>query len=199
MEDPNSQDQPSTGGPAARQQFIRELLEKAGGDGASTKQIADAVITAGLCARRQTVSEDLSSMRDVGLMRVGEDARWYLVTEKVPDTVPDGWEHAHGDEDRADEGGMVLAIPFVVCTSEGGPFDDEAFVSGVQVGEVMATLRTLKALDAAGSGRFWVDKKLQKQLDLVAMHYGYDTDVEEVDGPEFEGMCWVSFAKSDPV
>lgn len=118
--------------------------------------------------------------------------------DAVPDTVPAGWENAHGDADRAEEDTHTLAIPFVVCTSEGGPYDDDTFVAGVQVGEIIATLRTLKALDGAESGRFWAGKELRKQLDLVAMHYGYTLEAEEVDDPECESM-WVWFTQSDPV
>lgn len=211
MEESNGQDQPSDGAAARRQSFIRDQLAKAGEMGMVTDEIAGLVRAAGLATARQTVMEDLCAMRDVGLLRVDGHSQWCLIQKKdpapdvvsalaaeVPDTVPDGWENAHGDDDRADEGTMVLAIPFVVCTSEGGPFDDEAFVAGVQVGEAMTTLRSLRALDAAESGRVWVDKRLRKQLDLVAMHYGYVAEVEEVDDPDCESM-WVWFVQSDPV
>ncbi|HEV2928401.1 MAG TPA: hypothetical protein VGW74_06900 [Propionibacteriaceae bacterium] len=66
-----------------------------------------------------------------------------------------------------------LAMPFVVCRSKGGPYDDEAFVNGVRCGQVS------EQLEVAAQGRKsfhpdWpVPPALVPQLDLLAMRYGY--------------------------
>lgn len=62
--------------------------------------------------------------------------------------------------------GFGLLIPFVCVTSKGGPFDDLAFVAGVQYGEISAELK---------DGTFPDDGKMVysaivQQLDLLAMH-----------------------------
>ena len=41
-----------------------------------------------------------------------------------------------------------LSIPFVVCESVGGPFDDAAYLSGFELGVIYARLVAAKAVDA---------------------------------------------------
>lgn len=63
---------------------------------------------------------------------------------------------------------FALVMPFVVCQSNGGPYEDAAFVAGAQFGQVQAEL-------AAGpfEVEHYVHSALAPQMDLLAMRYGY--------------------------
>lgn len=95
------------------------------------------------------------------------------------------------DQDRPEEGGYALAVPFVVCASKGGPFDDEAFVAGYQCGDID---RALTAIAAAGGNRaeFTVRSVLVHQLELLAMYRGFpSTTVREFEeAPEWTLMTF---------
>ena len=41
------------------------------------------------------------------------------------------------------EGHGQAVMPLVLCRSNGGPYDDEGFLSGWRLGEIAATLRAL--------------------------------------------------------
>lgn len=79
---------------------------------------------------------------------------------------PDGVEYA-------------LVMPFVVCQSVGGPYDDDAFVAGYQAGQIDAALKA----GTAGDLSLTVRTDLLPQLDLIAMRHGYimTTDSTEID------------------
>lgn len=86
------------------------------------------------------------------------------------------------DLDRPEEDGYALAVPFVVCTSNGGPYDDDAFVAGFQAGTVDQSLKSIAA--AGGDGAvFTVRTDLVKQLELLAMYRGFPkieaTEIDE--------------------
>lgn len=66
-----------------------------------------------------------------------------------------------------DERGLLF--PFVVCVSNGGPFDDQAFAAGYECGQIASRL---------AAGRHVLLQEVVRtpnvpQLDLIAMHYGY--------------------------
>ncbi len=65
-----------------------------------------------------------------------------------------------------------LLYPFVACASQGGPYDDDAFVAGVQVGRLD---RSLELAAAAGADRLsaTVYTTLVPQLELAAMARGW--------------------------
>lgn len=63
---------------------------------------------------------------------------------------------------------VELIYPFVVCTSNGGPYDDEAFVAGVRFGVLM--YRMLRDDPIIQDSTF---TELLPQLDLAAMHSSY--------------------------
>jgi hypothetical protein len=68
-----------------------------------------------------------------------------------------------------DEAEFSLVMPFIVCRSQGGPYDDAAFVAGCYFGEIRSEL--------ARPDRFvlemTVPSPLVPQLDLVAMDAGF--------------------------
>lgn len=84
--------------------------------------------------------------------------------------------------DRTDDG-WDLAVPFIVCRSQGGPYDDAAFVAGFQAGQIH---RALAAAKAVGADRltFTVDSELTKQLDLIAMDAGFSLTIEAIEETE---------------
>ncbi len=99
------------------------------------------------------------------------------------------------DQDRPEDDGYSLVVPFVACTSKGGPYDDDAFVAGFQCGEID---RTLTALAAVGGSRatFTVYASLVGQLELVAMNRGFPVvTVEEC--AEASEWVQVTFATSN--
>lgn len=61
-----------------------------------------------------------------------------------------------------------LTMPFLVCVSEGGPYDDESFAAGWSCAVIN---EALQHPGVAWSGT--VPKALLPQLDLIAMHRGY--------------------------
>ncbi len=64
-----------------------------------------------------------------------------------------------------------LEMPFVVCQSQGGPYDDESFTAGYTAGLLDADLRS------AGWARvergFPIPTQLVPQADLIGMRHGY--------------------------
>lgn len=61
-----------------------------------------------------------------------------------------------------------LVMPFVVCASNGGPYEDVAFVAGYECGMVEAALQTAPATE-----RRTVRSANLPQLDLIAMRLGF--------------------------
>ncbi len=86
-------------------------------------------------------------------------------------------------QDQPEEKTWGLAVPFVVCQSQGGPYDDAAFVAGFHAGQIS---QALKSAQAAGASRlqFTVRTELVKQLDLIAMDRGFTLSVADVDETE---------------
>ncbi len=75
-------------------------------------------------------------------------------------------------EDEADIGGDAeygMVMPFVVCASAGGPYDDEAFCAGYD----LATLDTLLDLQHPPVLQRTVRTATMPQVDLIAMKHGY--------------------------
>lgn len=66
-----------------------------------------------------------------------------------------------------DEFGLVM--PFVVCATNGGPYEDEAFVAGHYLGTLHEVLGTTRPPDVEN----YVPTPLVPQIDLLAMHFNY--------------------------
>ena len=69
----------------------------------------------------------------------------------------------------------------VLCRSRGGPYDDEAFLSGWRLGDLGATLASPGVSAVAESIR--PEERLQ--ADLIAMGRGYTMTVEPSSDPEW--------------
>jgi hypothetical protein len=74
---------------------------------------------------------------------------------------------------ESEPGSYGLVFPFIVCASQGGPYDDQAFVAGARFG-------ALTARAEAGEPRIesYEAPAMVPQIDLLAMHYGYVLAVE---------------------
>jgi hypothetical protein len=80
--------------------------------------------------------------------------------------------------DAPDPADYGLVMPFVVCESVGGPYEDRAFVAGVRYGQIAAEVAELKP----GHAWSWtVETPLVRQLDLLAMHEGLTMTAEPWD------------------
>jgi hypothetical protein len=73
--------------------------------------------------------------------------------------------------DQPDEETHSLVYPFVACQSNGGPFDDRAFVAGVTLGRIDRALES--AVPEVERLRFTVPTDLVRQLELAAMARGF--------------------------
>jgi hypothetical protein len=79
-------------------------------------------------------------------------------------------------------------MPLVLCRSRGGPYDDEAFLSGWRLGSIAATLSSPGISALAESIR----PHERVQADLVAMARGYTMTVESTSDP---GWLSVTFTR----
>lgn len=79
-------------------------------------------------------------------------------------------------EDQPEGEGMELVLPFVLVASVGGPYDDDAFAAGWQCGDID---RTLAQVPDTVDRLHWpvFRTALHRQVDLIAMRYGFDTVV----------------------
>jgi hypothetical protein len=81
-------------------------------------------------------------------------------------------------------------MPFVLCRSNGGPYDDEAFMSGWRLGDLAATL----AGPGVGALADSIRPEERHQAELIAMAYGYAMTVDADDGSEW---LMVTFRRDD--
>lgn len=92
----------------------------------------------------------------------------------------------HDDNDN--EASYELEMPFVAVRSRGGPFDDDAFVAGYQMG----------LLDAELSGSVFdqgraISAANREQADLIAMRHGFIAEFHDAR----ELMCDEHAAEAD--
>lgn len=93
-------------------------------------------------------------------------------------------------QDQPQHDGHSLAVPFTACASNGGPYDDQAFVGGFDCGAMHTEMRLLRTLGATPAAR-WVKPAILDQLDLLAMDSGYTIKRGRVD--EASRWTWVQF------
>jgi hypothetical protein len=89
-------------------------------------------------------------------------------------------------ETNENDGGAVM--PLVLCRSRGGPYDDEAFLSGWRLGDLAALLARPGLTAVAESIR----PRELLQADLIAMARGYTMTVEPGGEP---GWLSVTFTR----
>jgi hypothetical protein len=75
------------------------------------------------------------------------------------------------NEEEESEYGLIM--PFVVCQSNGGPYEDRPFVAGVRIGVLIQ--RMTNGEPEISSYEY---PAMLPQIDLLAMHYGYQLESE---------------------
>lgn len=75
--------------------------------------------------------------------------------------------------DQPEPDGFALVMPFVVCRSAGGPYEDVPFAAGWQAGQIDQALRTAATVSAATVYFPIVRSSLLPQLELIGMRHGY--------------------------
>lgn len=98
------------------------------------------------------------------------------------------------DQDGSATWGLVM--PFVVCASRGGPYDDQSFVAGYAAGRLAVLLESLATCGGSGT-RFTVHTGLLPQLDLMAMRHGFTLDSAPC--PEADGWSTATFSHRHPL
>ena len=93
----------------------------------------------------------------------------------------------------ADEAEYGLVMPFVVCASDGGPYDDAAFVAGCRFGHDAEKVK-LGGRDVQSWG-FVVMTPMVPQYDLLAMHHDFVMTSEPWEDHPDE-WTFVTFARS---
>lgn len=73
--------------------------------------------------------------------------------------------------DEEKPAGWELTLPFVVCQSEGGPYDDRAYVAGWEMGMLAGRLRAARPL-GLGLPTVTIHEANRPMLDLLAMEIG---------------------------
>ena len=100
--------------------------------------------------------------------------------------------------DLPEDDAMELVFPFVVCQSNGGPYDDDAFTAGYQCGRADSALAAAAAVGASRA-TFTVGTGLVAQVELIAMHHGFTyIRVEECEETPEWSLVTVSTAAEEP-
>lgn len=97
-----------------------------------------------------------------------------------------------GGPNGHDQPSYELVLPFIVCRSKGGPYEDIAFVAGFQVGEIDRTLATTEQSEVRIE---FVYTALIPQLELIAMNRGYPI-VEHHPADDAPGWSQVTFRRT---
>lgn len=87
-------------------------------------------------------------------------------------------------------------VPFKVCQSGGGPYEDEAFVAGYQTGEIDTKLAMAASVGIPEVKLPIVRRALLPQLELHGMRYGYTTMTvpdPDLSVPGTDVWCEVTF------
>lgn len=85
-------------------------------------------------------------------------------------------------------------MPFILVKSQGGPFDDGAFVAGMTCGALDQELTITAALHTLPRERY-IDARFIPQVDLIAMRHGYQIRLGNLDEPS--GWQVVEFGWAD--
>ena len=99
------------------------------------------------------------------------------------------------DEDAASQ--FELVMPFVVVTSKGGPYDDEAFVAGWSCAVIDQALAALAPWRATFQRT--VRTAVVPQVDLIAMKHEYALmhDDEDADRERDDGWSTITLSPMD--
>jgi hypothetical protein len=85
-----------------------------------------------------------------------------------------------------------LVMPFVACQSNDGPYDDEAYVAGYEMGLLDQSLATMAQPFTAW--RQMIHSPNRRQADLIAMRHDFVMTVRETD---FDEWLDVEFSRTE--
>lgn len=99
--------------------------------------------------------------------------------------------------DQPEDGeAMELVFPFIACVSQGGPYDDDAFTAGVQLGRLDRMLEMAAAINVARTETVTIYAQLARQAELCGMARGFPVmEADTEDDPLFAAWVHVTFAK----
>lgn len=99
-------------------------------------------------------------------------------------------------DDQAQTGHRTygLVMPFVVCQSKGGPYQDDAFCAGWQCGEIDKALEVAAATQAQTVYIEQARTALIPQLELIGMRYGFGYQLADVSA-QYPDWCQYTFSK----
>jgi hypothetical protein len=100
--------------------------------------------------------------------------------------MPDTDDHDHGDVEYG------LVMPFVVCASKGGPFDDDAYVCGYEMGVLAEELRRTTEAVVGKT----IHTQNVPQADLLGMEAGFQVESRPA---EMFGETWSYVRFTKPV
>ncbi|MBF9135304.1 hypothetical protein I0C86_41375 [Plantactinospora sp. S1510] len=98
------------------------------------------------------------------------------------------------DQPESDRHECVL--PFIVCRSANGPYEDDSFTAGFSCGAIDAELAALAAVGGVQSRTYSVLPEVLPQLDLIGMRHRYPI-MEAVVPEEHPDWAFVTFRRSD--
>lgn len=92
--------------------------------------------------------------------------------------------------DSTEEDGYSLVMPFVATASNGGPYADEPYVCGYEMGLLDGVLAAEPLLHEVT-----IHVGNRAQADLVAMKHGYEMTIDEPTEPDGDWL-FTSFRKT---
>lgn len=96
-----------------------------------------------------------------------------------------------------DEESQVM-MPFVACRSNGGIYDDQAFVVGFMLGTIDMQMRLSAALNLPWGAPTAIPDGAVAQAELIAMKHKWFMHYPDILGEELvPGWTWVTFSQ-DP-
>lgn len=93
------------------------------------------------------------------------------------------------DPEDDDDG---IFVPFVAIASNGGPFDDDAFHAGHEMGRLERDLYHASVTGHRPAAR-WIRASLRHQADLVSMALNFVMVCREPGDGDDPNTVWVSF------
>jgi hypothetical protein len=100
-------------------------------------------------------------------------------------------------QDLPEPDASELVFPFIACLSEGGRYDDDAFVAGYQCGRIDNALAAMAAV-GADRATYTVRTDLVKQLELIGMHHRFNVTAEACDDADHWSFVTLTRFGSEP-
>jgi hypothetical protein len=84
--------------------------------------------------------------------------------------------------DETNDGGREILMPFLPVQSKGGPYDDNAYTAGWEMGQLWHVLEMSTVIGVMASMQdLTIHRANREQADLIAMHFGFVAEFTEYD------------------